>query len=293
MKHTNRWDVIKEIWKASLGEYVTTATIDRLMHNKFDEHATAKSGTLVFPLQDYGQDLYFSALSFSKPARKNENFAGSSLLFADLDEADPIYLKPAPTHAWLTSPGMYQAVWFMNKVIMDYDEWATLNKRMTIHTGADSGGWQGSKLLRVPGSANFKRALMNGIPLGRMVIEAKDPAEVDYNWLVANLPEIETRTERQVLVDYPQPLVYATARDRLVRGYWDKMGLRARFMLTSPRENVGDRSLHIVRTIHELLRHELSPETVFHLIWVQPWNKWRTDRHDPERLWEEVQLAIR
>ena len=282
-----RWDIVREIWKCSLGDYVTHAGIDRRAPYRFHEEVVPKG----FPAaqQRFGMDMYFSALSFNQPARKNENFAGSSLLFADLDGSSPFRIKPAPTWAWETSPGSYQAAWFMNKVIMAYDEWAHLNKRMTIHTNADVGGWQGSKLLRVPGTANFKRATQFEIPLG--VVKIHNEAEIDHAWLEKNLPAVAAPSRAAVNENWLPPLAMPEDRAGLMRRYWPLITLRGRDMLSKTK--VSDRSLHIVRTIHELLNAGLDPAAVFHLIWVQPWNKWRTDRNNPERLWEEIQLAAK
>lgn len=276
-----RLDIVDLIWTRSKGQHFSYAWINRTLDNRFHEFFGVRAA-----VQSFGEDLYFSACGFTQKKRSNETWAPSAVLFADLDEAVPFDLNPAPTYAWRTSPRMYQAVWFLDRFITDYQEWAQLNKAMTLHTNADTGGWQGSKLLRVPGTLNFKRADVSGVPLGDVVIWNPDAIH-SVGTLKKILPDVSVRA-RRVSDDHP-PLGMVEDRTRLMRRYWDAITLRGRSMLTT--SNVNDRSLHIVRTIHELLNGGLDAETTFHLVWVQPWCKWRTDRNDPERLWEEVLLA--
>lgn len=282
MLETARWDIVHEIWKHSKGTYFSIARIDRLRNDKFTEVLEANRPTGD---QYYGQDLYFSACGFNTAQRVNASWMPSSVLFADLDPVDPFTLDLAPSVAWETSPGNWQAVWYLDRFVTNYVQWANLNKRMTYHTGADTGGWTGSKLLRVPGTANFKRAGQGSIPLGQVVIE-KSGAKYNHGTLDKLLPpisvEIEAKEEAQACP--VPPSLYSSGRT--MNACWPTITLRGRHMLT---QEVNDRSLHIVRTVNELVKGGLDKELVFFIVWGRPWNKWRTDRNDPERLWEEIQ----
>ena len=231
-------------------------------------------------------DLYFTPLKFNGK-RANANAVDMGVLFADLDPVYPADISPLPSLAWETSPGMYQAVWYLSKPVSNYDKWASVNQRLTYHLKADKGGWMGSKLLRWPGSLNWKRFDGKVVPVGQMIMVSE--ITYDFDELDAQLPPISR----------PGPLIPASAahptpltpsdREWLLRRNWEALSLRGRSMITKSR--VSDRSLHIVRTIHELLACGLSDDQTFHMVWVQPWNKWRTDRHAPGILWKEVQLA--
>lgn len=234
--------------------------------------------------QPHGMDLYFSPLKF-QGKRSNQNAVGMGVLFADLDPVDPREIEDLPPSvAWETSPGNYQAIWFLSTHWDFYSEWADVNKRLTYHLGADKGGWMGSKLLRWPGSFNWKRKQGVFVPHGTLVMNTD--REYDFPHIRDELPSIFARRPSfDETAPHPKPLP-PSEQNWLLRSYWASLSLQARSMLT--RERVTDRSLHIVRTANELARCGIEPEGAFHMLWVAPWNKWRTDRYMPERLWQEV-----
>jgi len=234
--------------------------------------------------QPFGKDLYFTPLKF-KGRRSNENALSMGVLFADLDPVNPMTCDPEPSVSWETSPGNYQAIWYLREPWDFYQEWADVNQRLTYHLKADKGGWMGSKLLRWPGSLNWKRQRDGAVPVGRVV--STTLVEYDFVELRDALPPIE-RTQVVSTGRHPVLNTIPLLNEQL-RMHWADISLQGRAMLT--RDRVSDRSLHIVRTAHELLRSGLSTETAFNMLWVAPWNKWRTDRHMPEKLWEEILLA--
>jgi hypothetical protein len=73
------------------------------------------------------------------------------LLWADLDASHPRALDVEPTVAWSTSPRRFAALWVLNEVPGD-----TTRRAFNRLVRADVGGWHQTKLLRVPGSVNFK-----------------------------------------------------------------------------------------------------------------------------------------
>ena len=279
--------LLREIWYYSGGTYGSLAEINRDQGGIFRERfLTAHGGDLLHGPQVVGTDQYFSALTFSEPRRSNDTVVAPGLLFADLDSVDPHLLQIKPSAAWETSPQSYQAVWWLKAAIMEYGVWADLNRRMTYHVGADHGGWMGSKLLRVPGSYNFKRESSAGVPRGSLLWCTND--QYDARDLDKALSPSEKRQEKSSSSQALPALMSAKEREWLVRTKWPQIGLRGRYMLS--RVQVQDRSLHIIQTIHELNNGKLNPEEVFQLIWVQPWCKWRPDK--PEVLWEEVQRIM-
>lgn len=273
--------LIKEIWHYSGGTYGSFAEIDRYKGGYFSERFHVRREVDAIPRQIVGVDQYFSALTFFEQRRSNDTTVGPGLLFADLDAVDPHDLAIKPSAAWETSPGSYQAVWWLTASIGEYGEWADLNRRMTYHVGADRGGWMGSKLLRVPGSYNFKRATPGGVPKGNLLWHTNN--QFDARDLEKALDPLKNRQENSSSTEHPA-LLEPREREWLVRALWPQIGLRGRYMLS--KALVPDRSLHIVQTINELNNGRLTPENVFQLIWVQPWCKWRPDK--PETLWAEV-----
>lgn len=255
--------------------YYFLALMDRSRDNKWTEYPYTYGAGIPLEHQPHGCDIFFSPLGFSEPRRSNSTVLKPSVLFADLDRA--LYPAVDPSVYWNTSEGNFQAVWFLSEPVEDYDKWAQLNKRMTRFTGADPGGWMGSKVLRVPGSVNWKRKDFGTL------LEFTNRVYT-YEHLDEFLPPAEYSPASQ-LTDWPEP---PDTKDRewLWRLAWPDLSMRARSALT--RSRVPDRSLHIVRLINELHSCGVSAEEAFRLIWVAPFNKWRLN-NKPEVLWNEVQ----
>ena len=104
-----------------------------------------------------GSDLYFCTTTFSSPKRKKDNIISSRYLWQDLDESDPNKLPPnlRPTIAWQSSPGRYQALWRLEKSYKAKDI-EKLNKALAKRVKADQGSWILTKVLRIPGTKNYK-----------------------------------------------------------------------------------------------------------------------------------------
>ena len=246
---------------------------------KWTDHPYDPIAPLPLKHQPHEYDLFFSPLVF-QGKRSNESVCNPGVLFADLDSVRSSDIPITPSILWRTSKGNLQAVWYVEdpENLENYDAWSNLNKRLTRWCKADPGGWMGSKVLRVPGSVNWKR---------RDFGEVVDDCRVEYKveTLQDMIPSL-TPLSPYSGSEYPTPQYHVTKRTELIVASWDKMSLRGRNMLT--KEKVGDRSLHIVRTAYELVNSGLEPRDVFNMLWVAPWNKWRTDRWMPQQLWDEV-----
>jgi len=101
-----------------------------------------------------GADIYFSILSFDG-ARRKENALPGNWLWADLDEVNPYEIDLQPTIAWQSSTGRYQALWELNEYV-DSEVLEKVNQKLTYKIGADKGGWSVTKVLRIPGTNNYK-----------------------------------------------------------------------------------------------------------------------------------------
>lgn len=229
--------------------------------------------------QPEGVDIFFSPLTFEQPKRQVLFHTPPTILFADLDSAHPDELI-LPAHiSWMTSPGSFQAVWFLAEPIKYRTAWAELNRRMTYFTGADRGGWAGSKVLRVPGTVNYKRGGVQGEmweynphlrPYTRGELEHKLPS----------MTELEI-AHHEVTTDPPALI---TDKDKL-DDLWKSLPRGIQWDIKYAR--VKDRSLQIVKVAHAMYETGVPIETAYHMLWYAPWNKWR-QRNNPARLWQEV-----
>lgn len=280
--------IVNRIWNLSSGRYGTYATIQRFRDKNFkinDFQETPVVKDMPPGPEVLGKDQYFSALTFNPAVRRNENFCGARLLFADLDRVDPRTLDYRPTIAWETSPGSYQAVWELDRGIGAYEPWADLNKRMTYAVGADKGGWMGSKLLRVPMTTNWKRYNeITGAPTGNLLWT--DGPGWGVHYLNDKLPRLEKSSAEFRKTGYPSPT--EDKRLETIDRLWSRIGLRTRAMLMD--NYPKDRSLHIVRCIYRLKNEKFTDQEIWDLLWFAPWNKWR-QQGNPERMWAEIQEA--
>ncbi|AZS06616.1 RecA-like DNA recombinase [Mycobacterium phage JacoRen57] len=161
--------VLKRIWTRPDQGYVFMPYIPKHMAKTKEDRDRGWTEVKAFDLKDWKRirahvaahiddELYFTPMVFSRPLRRREFAKATSRLWADLDEADPRKIDPIlyPQVAWETSPGRYDAVWFMSSVRPETTERGGENHRLTIAVGADPSGWDTTQLLRVPGSANNK-----------------------------------------------------------------------------------------------------------------------------------------
>ena len=105
-------------------------------------------------------DLYFSPMLYRSRKRNKEHVEQTPVLWADLDTCTPSQLLIEPTAIWETSAGSYQAVWSLSEQVEPAQAEALSRSVYEAHKayGCDS-GWALGKLLRVPGTINFKRAV--------------------------------------------------------------------------------------------------------------------------------------
>lgn len=272
------YHIVSDILRRSEGEYAFLSTLDRRVkkHQKFKDYAWRYGEEPTpFEAQPHEHDLFFTPLRFTHPKRTNENVHAPGVLFADLDPVDPAGLFPKPSIAWKTSKWNYQAVWFLSKPMTNLAKWAELNRRLTYHTGADRGGWHGSKLLRVPTSVNWKRRDFGDV----LWHEAID---FEPEWMDKYLKPLSERS--QLGEEGPHPrLPNGPESASIIRNFWPLLSLRTRSMLME--QTVQDRSLHIVRTAYRLAEDDMQSSVAFRMIWNRPWNKWKDN---PDRLWTEV-----
>lgn len=272
-------EIIDWLWRRQAGEYAFAST---RLNGRWKDHAHNTMDELSWDQFNPAADLFFTPLTFTEPQRSNETVTMARCLFADLDPVDPSSLSIRPSLAWETSPGNFQAIWLVVDE-MPYSLFANLNRRLTMLTGADPGGWMGSKVLRVPGSMNHKYSPSRP---GRLLWW--EPQLLYWTGeLHDHMPALPNRPDVGV-GNYPE-IIDSSKSDEFIRDRWEGMTLRARSMLMES-DNVGDRSLYIVTVIHELLKTGVSTNTVFNLIWWRPWNKWRLNGK-PEQLWAEINRA--
>lgn len=290
--------IIRDIWTRSEG---TRVFLPQAVYRGVWWEGPALYKNADFPTElawSEGWDSYFSVLSFTNPERTGANVEGDiGVMWLDLDyipedqEAYPYLLREvgfAPTYLWESSPGHYQAVWFTEPV--NKFEWRALAKAFTDRiAGADPGGWHETKVLRVPGSINYKRGGVEGRVLIHpdvpRVIRPIDP------WELSRMSGPLTTGGGSLPM--PRP-VSNDDRLRLLIREWQRLPLGVQHWLTIspdqyPYYAPRDRSLLIRGLLVQMKDAGLGADTAFHLIQGRPFDKF-VDR--PQDLWHEVLKAF-
>lgn len=236
-------------------------------------------------------DIYWSTQLFEYPIRREDTAMTEHALFADLDKVDPSTLDEyPPTLAWESSPGSYQALWVAAKGDFLGSSWpGNENQRMTYFTGADSGGWFATKLLRVPYSTNYKpeyRKPDGSYPKGQ-VLWSDGPKYLPGDF--AELPEVETASSD--LAEALSSDIDNVDRLAVIAKVKLKLNHTARELLNA-REASGDKSDKLWYLTRCLADAGLSTSEIVAVVRETVWNKFR-DRHDElRRLIAEASKAI-
>lgn len=229
-------------------------------------------------------DLYFSVLTFDG-ARRKENALPNMWLWADLDEASPFEIDDLikPTIAWETSKGRYQALWQLDSVIKA-EELERANQLLTYRVGADKGGWSRTKVLRVPGSMNYKYDPPQQV---KLLWDDGPIYSQKMMWQYVGYTDPDGNTVEQA-DDLPQK---DEDYETLYEIAWDLLEPRGRRLLSAT-EAWGDRSKRLWELECMLLEAGLSKENVYFIVQKSVWNK-HFDRTDGDKvLWEEINKAF-
>lgn len=220
-------------------------------------------------------DIYFCPLVFKNPRRKKENALPTNLLWADLDPVHPNKCRVRPSIAWESSPGRYQALWFLSTEV-SADQAAALSKRIAYADGGDKGGWDVTQVLRLPGTRNYKYPSRPEVKLMWADRNAYSVSEIMAAYPPVNGEVSTTATEWKAL---PEATIQ-TALASLPLGY------RKRLFANT---DGADRSLELQKLTRDLVRFGLQDEVVLNLIRRSTWNKFSGRNDELPQL--EKQLA--
>jgi hypothetical protein len=242
-------------------------------------------GSVTFPKAEDDAEWYFCPNVFSGPHRRKKLVLPSVWLYADLDEVDPVRgvdpVLPA-TAAWQTSRGRYQCLWQLTKPVpLKYH--ASLNRSLTYGTGADKGGWSVTKVLRIPGTKNFKRDVPEPVALLWSNKQIYRPS-----FVVSALKDLKAEDHQDLPKDFREP---QESRAEILQRHKGTLSKRARTLLRA-RDTAGeDRSARLWELECLLIEAGMSPEEVLVVVRGTVWNKFRKQKREVEQLWREVMKA--
>lgn len=281
-------ELMSHTWATSGGGKVFLATNgttwDETCYNWSDYGSILKS----ISNQPQGSDIYWTPLVFnSDDSRKAVNTKERvGALYVDMDRTDISYedcfvVVPKPNFIWETSKNRWQAVWLLENTIQISTQ-QEVNRRLAYHLKADTGAWDAARVLRVPGSVNYKR----GGEQGKIV-----RYEPDLVFNVSDFDAAPNVVSNYVSVtegDMPS-LPTKEGWDILMAREWNNIPLEARYWLSLTPEQykahgVVDRSALTATIIKKLLKY-YNPTMVFNFIWHAQWNKFL---HRPQTLWTQI-----
>lgn len=222
-------------------------------------------------------DVYFCPVLFREPRRIKAHALPTNLLWADLDPIHPNSCRVKPSIAWESSPGRYQALWFLTTEIAAEDA-ANLSKRIAYADGADRGGWDVTQVLRLPGTRNYKYASSPEVKLLWAKRAAYSPSEI-----MAAYPPVNGEVAAEATFDLlPEASVNAAIQSLPV-------GLRKRLFADT---TGADRSKQLQLLTRDLLRFGLDATVVFNLIKRSTWNKFLGRNDELAQLAKQVTSAV-
>lgn len=273
--------LLKAIWSRSRGKYVflpyRTPEGEWVESPPFtpedDRNLLVADNALPFG------DVYFTPVRYNGPRRLPEHQGEIGVLYADLDgeyDREAFSVIP-PTVWWETSPGNEQAIWFLTRAV-PAEQAIELNRKLSLYLDADHGSWIPTKVLRIPGSVNYKRGKVTGRIL------SYDPSiEYDPDLLAEDIPDVKPRV---FLPDISHPPVPSkTEWEALLRKVWPRLDHRTRVLISQAQ--VSDRSLHLSRLANAMARVSLSAPEIFGTLSRLATNKFIGR---PDVLWKSVVL---
>lgn len=221
-------------------------------------------------------DVYFCPVVFSKRKRRKEFALPTNVLWSDLDFANPNDCRVRPSVAWESSPGRFQALWFLNREV-PADEAAALSKRIAYTDGADKGGWDLTQVLRIPGTKNFKYKAAPTVKLLWAKRSTYSPEEIQKRYPAVNGEAAALDRE------WPEPDEQRI--QSAIAGL--SIGLKSRIK----RSTVLDRSQEMQKLARDLIKADVHPDIVVHILQRLAYNKFNGRADEKKQLLHQVAQA--
>ena len=269
--------LLKKVWKAQKSGYYSLSTKDgdNWRDHFFDDIDEALQW---LEEQPEGVDLYWCITPLKKKRRLKENIPATKYLWQDLDEVDPrkIPKELQPTISWESSPGNFHGLWKL-KSFLPAPEAEKLNKQLAKEVGADKGSWILTKVLRIPGTYNYKY---------------KKPPKVKLLWKDGPTYSIDELNERLGPDEEDDTDTAELKDDTLLKRRWNDIPKKVRELLMSEKAIQGKRSDFLWYMEHELAKAGFSVHEIYTLVKNSVWNKFSGRRDEEERLKEEIARAF-
>jgi len=271
--------LVTSIWRQQKARFYCIST--KTGGGKWKDHYFEKEdfGDIEEFLEDHeGEDIYWCIHGFKARSREIEDSVLAFWLWADLDESDPRdwegpNKKLKPTILIESSPGRFAGFWRIDRTAT-----TELNRRLTYQVGADKGCWNAGRVLRFPGTRNYKYKAHPEVRILWSDGDEYEYAEIDR--LVADLDKEDDETGQ-------------TARD-LLKKYGKKMRHTMRSSFVKPAPAGTDRSSVIWKMIKECIEIGMTEEETHILMASTPICRSKYEgRNITKALNEQIEKAVR
>lgn len=234
-----------------------------------------------------GSDLYWCPAIFRPEAkgRRKEGILPGRILYSDLDPVDPREVPIRPTVAWESSPGRFQALWWVEEDL-PAGELEGLNKRLTYSMeGADKGGWDLTQVLRIPNLPNHKY----NPPAPGKLLWGPEGQQIYHKNELQHLLLLKEGTSAPTPAPTTLNLQGPTLVELLSK-YRKQIPPKVSRMLQYPPSRVeqGKRSDILWYIESELVKAQVPQEDIIRMVGLSAWNKYRGRSDEWTRLTTEI-----
>lgn len=277
-------EFLASVWEytAEKGGFVFLATKQK--GGSWTDYPIKVTGSLETDLEQFfkqhpakKQDIYFCPTSFTGKKRLKQFCNPLNVLYSDIDNGKP---HISPTSLWESSPNRLQGLWFLDERL-SVTEGEELNRNLTYYMDADTGGWDVTQVLRVPGTYNHKytdlpkvRSIHHRIKKRFSFIEINNKVE-------GSAPKIDEVDDHTIRAS-EKPF------EELFRKHYKKFPTRVKQLLSAQSTAAGDRSSLLWYLFHELSALRISDGEVIGLIKGSVWNKFKGRDSEEHQLSREL-----
>jgi ribosomal protein S25 len=228
-------------------------------------------------------NAYYCPQLLATKRRSKDSVKTCPSIWADLDTCEPENLLVQPSMVVESSPGRYQALWFLEDV-MPPQVAEDISRRIAYYhapQGADKSGWDLSQLLRIPYTPNYKYGIVD--PQQVVILKLSNAlyreSEFDCYPNVAGMQHlgIPMPPEDHLPTDNPVDMMQSK-----------RMSLNPTAFHLFEEEPENDWSSALWNFQLYLYEAGFSREEVFHIAKVAACNKYKRDNRASDLLWRDI-----
>lgn len=284
-------DQLKTFFKLVLGKNTGYACIallsmsKRFSENYFNYPNDLDSMVDFVTNNSNNNNVYFCPQLFTDKHRIKDSVSITPCVYADLDGCSPEVLKLDPSMVIESSPGRYQAYWFLTDNTTSPYIVEEANKRLAYghkDDGCDTSGWDLTQLLRVPYTYNFKYNSSLTIP----IVAIKEVSGVRYPIKSFDIyPKVE---KFDSILSEPMPETALNGTELILR-YKAMLPTKAWDYWSQEPIGSWSHALWVLETM--LCEAGLPLEEVLAICWESKCNKYARDNRPKQHMWAEILKA--